>query len=72
MVDSDVSILLPPQVATRKLIQSRDQAKLHNTINQHLKQHAHPNATTVVTQMIGHLLLERAWMDETRVGSKHI
>ena len=77
MDDSDVSELLPPQVSTQKFIQSRDHersgtAKLHSTTNHHLKQHTLPSATTVVTQMSGHLLLERACMDETWVKSKHI
>ena len=77
MDDSNVSELLPPQITTRKFIQSRDHersgiAKLHSTINHHLKQHTLPSATTVVTQMSEHLLLEQACMDKTWVKSKHI
>ena len=49
MVDSGVSILLPPAsyMEVNTVQRSRDQAKSHSIIKQHLEQHTGPSTTEV-------------------------
>ena len=51
---------------------SQDQAKSHSITKQHLEQHIFPSVITLIytNDRSWHMLLERAFMNETRGGSR--